>query len=75
MTVEKDKVGQMTVTYERPESIAAPVMQGQQIGTVRILDGDGQAVCELALRAAADVEKQGFWDLFGVLCRSVNGMG
>lgn len=74
LTVEKEKVGQMSVTYERPESIAAPVIQGQQIGAVRVLDGDGQVMCELALRAAADVEKQGFWDLFGALCRSVNEM-
>ena len=59
----------MTVAFDRPDSIEAPVTKGEQIGTARVLDADRKTVRELALRAAADEERLGFLDLFGALCR------
>lgn len=70
ITVEKDRMADMTVTCDRPDVLEAPVTQGEQIGTARILDGDGMVVREVPLRAAADVERQGFLDVLGALCRA-----
>ena len=73
LTVQKEQAAGMTVAFDRPDSIEAPVTKGEQIGTARVLDADGKTVRELALRAAADVERLGFLDLFGALCRAAGG--
>lgn len=75
MTVQKDQVSGLTVSYDRPESLDAPVTKGEQIGTAKVIDGNGTVVREVALRVAEDVERQGFLDVLGALCRAVSWGG
>ena len=75
MTVQKDQVSGLTVSYDRPESLDAPVTKGEQIGTAKVIDSNGAVVREVALRAAEDVEKQSFLDVLGALCRAASWGG
>lgn len=75
MTIPKDQIGGLTLSYERPQSIGAPVTKGEQIGTAKVIDANGAVVREVALRAAEDVEKQGFLDILGALCRAASWGG
>lgn len=75
MTVQKDQVSGLTVSYDRPESLDAPVTKGEQIGTAKVIDGNGTVVREVALRVEEDVERQGFLDVLGALCRAVSWGG
>lgn len=75
MTVQKDQVSGLTVSYDRPECIDAPVTKGEQIGTAKVIDGNGTVVREVALRVEEDVERQGFLDVLGALCRAVSWGG
>ncbi|NMO96916.1 D-alanyl-D-alanine carboxypeptidase family protein [Paenibacillus lemnae] len=46
-----------------PESIKAPVAQGQVIGKLSVYQGD-HLVKEFELKSASDISKAGFWKLF-----------
>lgn len=70
ITIEKARLEGITVAYERPEQIDAPVTGGEQIGIARVLDAQGEVLREIPLRAAQDVERQGFWELFRSFCRA-----
>ena len=63
------------MSYDRPESLDAPVTKGEQIGTAKVIDGYGTVVREVALRVEEDVERQGFLDVLGALCRAVSWGG
>lgn len=70
ITIEKDRLEGITVSYERPEQLDAPVTKGEQVGTARVMDAQGEVLREIALRAGLDVERQGFWDILGKFCQA-----
>ncbi len=60
--VEKGQISGLTHKIEFPESITAPVENGQKVGTVKILSGD-EALCEVPIIADQDIKRL---DLFGI---------
>jgi D-alanyl-D-alanine carboxypeptidase len=48
----------VSITYNLPASISAPVKAGQQIGTAQVV-ADGKPVDSVTLIAPADVAKRG----------------
>ncbi len=61
--VEKGKEGAVTYTVHLPESVEAPVEEGQRLGTIEY-QLEGQTLGSLDLFAAQGVPRIGFWDLF-----------
>ncbi len=73
ITIEKERLEGISLSYERPEQLHAPVTKGEQIGTARVMDEQGEVLREIALCAGADVERQSFWDILGIFCRTASG--
>lgn len=73
ITIEKDRLEGITIAYERPDVLSAPVTQGEQIGKARVMDAQGEVLREIPLRVGCDVERQGFWDILGLLCQAAGG--
>ena len=63
VTVTKDMVGEKNITIKLPESVPAPVEQGQVLGYLRAWDGT-EAVQEVPLTAPEAVARLGTWDIF-----------
>ncbi len=61
--MEKGKAGSVTVEVSEPVELQAPVEQGQQIGTIRVLL-DGQEISQTPLYAAQGVKKLSLWMCF-----------
>ena len=53
-------------TLELPESLSAPVEQGQQIGAL-VVTLEGREVCRVPVLAAQGVERLGLWDVFAMI--------
>ncbi len=70
ITIEKDRLEGITIAYERPDTLPAPVTQGDPIGKARVLDAQGEVLREIPLRAGCSVERQGFWDILGRFCQA-----
>ena len=71
LLVEKAKLAQLRTELSQDASVRAPVLAGQQLGTVRVLDG-GAVLAEIPLLAPDDVPALTFFDLWGeVLCGMV----
>ncbi len=51
-----------SVNYDLPETIKAPVVAGEVIGTAQLTDTNGNVVEQVNLVANVDVEAKTFWD-------------
>ena len=56
LLVEKSRAGSLTQTVDLPESVAAPVQAGQQLGTLTVTDSGGDTLLTVPLLAAEPVE-------------------
>ena len=69
--VKKAQVSGLTQEVTLPEEVAAPVAQGQQLGTLTVRDGE-TVVLEVPVLAAESVEKLTWWEMYrrmlGMLC-------
>jgi D-alanyl-D-alanine carboxypeptidase (penicillin-binding protein 5/6) len=63
MLVEKGQKSTITTQIELEESVAAPVAQGQRLGTMTIKAGD-QVLSEVPLVASETVERLSWGDIF-----------
>ena len=68
--MERGSAAQLRYEIDLPDSIAAPVSEGQVLGSVTVYDGD-DAVQETPLVAACAVEKLGVLQIFGNLLRAL----
>lgn len=59
-------LSQMEKTLELPESLPAPVEQGQQVGEL-VVTMEGREVCRVPILAAETVERLGLWDVFAII--------
>ena len=67
--IAKNGVGEVSYSLELPESVAAPVAQGQRIGTLKVML-NGEAFREVPLLAGSSVESA---DFGGVLLHLLKG--
>lgn len=67
--LKKGQGASMTTVTEIPETIAAPVEAGQELGQLRFLVGE-QEIGMIPLVAADEVEKRKMGASFSLLCRS-----
>lgn len=72
--VEKGKKESITQDVILPESVAAPVAEGQELGTIAVCV-DGERVAEYPILAAAAVERMSFPRALGILGRALAAMG
>ena len=72
--VEKGKLDSITQDIILPESIAAPVEEGQQLGSVAVCV-DGERVAEYPILAAGAVDRMSFARALGILGRCLVTMG
>ena len=63
VTVEKTKLSKVEMRVDMPEKLAAPIAEGEKIGTVTYLDG-GKEIGTADILAAHSVEKITFSTLF-----------
>jgi len=64
--VTKNQAAAVEKTMELPETVTAPVAQGQQLGTLKVTSG-GVVLAEIPLCAGANVEKLTLWQVWGRL--------
>ena len=71
MVLEKALLTGLEKTLELPESLSAPVEQGQEVGALVVRSG-GKTLCRIPVLAAEEVTRLGLWDvfamIFGCLC-------
>ena len=69
--VKKAQIAGLTQEMTLPQEVAAPVAQGQQLGTLTVRDGE-TVVLEVPIQAAEGVEKLTWWEMYrrllGALC-------
>ena len=69
--VKKAQVSSLTQEVSLPETVHAPVVQGQQLGTLTVRDGETM-VLEVPIQASETVEKLTWWEMYrrmlGMLC-------
>lgn len=68
-----EKGGEAGYELMLPSSVAAPVKEGQTIGTLRVTVG-GQTLTEVSVCAAEDVQRIGFGGIFKKLALSLFGI-
>ena len=68
---KKAQAAGLTQELTLPETVEAPVAQGQRVGTLTVRDGE-TVVLEVPVLAAEDVEKLTWWEMYrrllGALC-------
>ena len=64
--IDKALAGSVTCAVELDESVTAPVLKGQQLGTLRVEAG-GRLLREIALAAAQEVPALGFPDIWRMM--------
>ena len=69
LLVEKGRATQLTQTLELPESVSAPIVKGQQLGTLSVSD-DGRILARIPLLADSDVPKVTYLQLLERLLRT-----
>ena len=74
LLIEKGQKNQVNFRVELEESIAAPVSQGQRLGTLTVRVGE-QILAQIPLIAAQPVEKLSFGDIFLRVLRAMTGAG
>lgn len=72
--VEKGKVSGITQDVILPESVAAPVEEGQTLGSIAVCV-EGERVAEYPILAAAPVDRMSFSRALGILGNSLIAMG
>ena len=68
--IDKALAGSVTCAVELDESVTAPVLKGQQLGTLRVEAG-GRLLREIALAAAQEVPALGFPDIWRMMLERV----
>ena len=68
LLIDKNQKNTVTTQIQLEESLTAPVVQGQRLGTMTITNGE-QILKEIPLVAAEGVERLTFTDLFLVILR------
>lgn len=68
--IDKSRQAAVTRRVELAEAVDAPVVRGQQLGTLRI-EADGELLAEIPLVAAEEVPKLRFSDIFLELLRRI----
>ena len=68
----REGAAELTAELELPETLEAPVQQGQAVGAVRIRAGE-TLMGEYDICAAADAEKMDFGAAFGLLWGALTG--
>ena len=61
--IDKAQRGDVKTEITLEEEVAAPVSQGQRLGTLTVKSGE-QVLKQIPLVAAESVERLSFWDLF-----------
>ena len=61
--LEKGKTHELRQTVELPETVAAPIEKGQQLGTMTVCNGE-EVLCRLPILAAEDVAKCTWREIF-----------
>ena len=74
LLIEKGQKNQVNFRVELEESIAAPVSQGQRLGTLTVRVGE-QILAQIPMIAAQSVEKLSFGDIFLRVLRAMTGAG
>ena len=64
--IDKGGAGKIESTLTLPDSVAAPITKGQQIGTLTYTL-NGQTLAEIPITAAADAPRISFWQIFSRL--------
>ncbi len=72
--VAKNSVGDVSYEIDLPESVSAPIDQGQRLGTLRLVSGD-KTVQEVPLVADAAVDRAGFGSILLELLKNYVGLG
>ena len=72
--LEKSAVSTVEAERRVPESLVAPVEEGQQVGELVVRNG-GETLLTVPLCAAESVEAVTVFDLFGRFVRSATGTG
>ena len=70
LLVDKSKRGQITTQVSLETETAAPVTQGQQLGSLTVLCGE-EVLLQLPLVAHHDVQRLSWWDLTVAMLRRV----
>lgn len=71
--VAKNSVGDVSYEIDLPESVSAPIEQGQRLGTLRLVSGD-KTVREVPLVADAAVDRAGFGSVLLELLKNYVGL-
>ena len=61
--VDKSRLSSIELVYDIPESLTAPISNGQIVGSI-IYKIDGEQIGKSDIYASETVEKIGFWDIF-----------
>ena len=64
--IDKGGAGKIESTLTLPDSVAAPITKGQQIGTLTYTL-NGQTLAEIPITAASDAPRINFWQIFSRL--------
>ena len=67
LLLKKTEAAALHKELELPERIAAPVAAGQELGRLRLLDGEGRELARLSVVAPEGVERLGWGRIF-LLC-------
>ena len=67
LLLKKTEAAALHKELELPERIAAPVAAGQELGSLRLLDGEGRELARLSVVAPEGVERLGWGRIF-LLC-------
>ncbi len=68
--VPRDKASKISCTPLLPDSVSAPVKEGQQIGTLKVCAGD-ETIAELPILAVENVESMGLIEILGEVLSSL----
>ncbi len=61
--IDKVNAGKIEVKVELPESVSAPIAKGDTVGKMTY-SLNGEVLAEREIKAASDVGRVGFWDIF-----------
>ncbi len=70
IVVEKERADALQIRIELPEKLEAPIVEGQRIGQLKVLDGTQERMC-LPITAGATIQRMDFFDIFGTFVKLV----
>ncbi len=68
--IEKEKLNSVSLEYDIPDAIAAPVSEGQVVGRI-VYKVDGEQIGYSDIFASCSVEKIGFFDIFTRILKKI----